>query len=400
MQWILVIMISMCWCEVDAIKCLFETGGCHNDMKADWFNNLIHVPCELNFLDKLVFDLLVKEQEQLPVYPPGVRQECRTLSDEARNLLFRAFQWLFSTRPNWLSLFTRYRFFMCQHRKSESPGAHFGPCFPPWHREFLWRFEQALKRYNSSVNLCYWDSSLDYPLPDASHSCLWTAEFFGNGQGPVTTGFAANRDAYPEDCVVNGLKLTRQVGGNDYLYTKDRINEILNLGYSFTTLMTPFDTNTFEMYHGGPHVFVGGHMSSIPCAALDPTFWCHHTFIDLLWERCRQRQTTDKETDYPDEPEIPPDHKANATMKPFTGKVCKDGLSNSYIPGRYSYLPSPDACTTKADCGGKTLFCLKGQCTACVGENGQMGADWPDNGCYITNCPTPRKVNNTCTCAP
>ena len=111
----------------------------------------------------------------------------------------------------------------------------------------------------------------------------------------------------------------------------------------------------------------------ITCSPLDPVFWFHHCFVDYLWEKCRQIQTTDKQTDYPRDSAVPAAHKFNATMKPFLDKICIDGLSNSYIPGYYSYLPSPSNCTTHAQCGGKALWCNSGKCTASVRAGGTMG---------------------------
>ena len=164
--------------------------------------------------------------------------------------------------------------------------------------------------------------------------------------------------------------------------------------------MTPYTSNNFESYHGGVHTFVYGHMGIITCSPLDPVFWFHHSFIDYLWEKCRQIQVTDKETDYPRDSGVPAAHKFNATMLPFLDKICIDGLSNSYIPGYYRYLPSPANCTTHAQCGGKALWCNNGKCTASVRVNGRMLAGWPKEACCIPGCSTPKNVNNICKCAP
>jgi tyrosinase len=158
--------------------------------------------------------------------------------------------------------------------------------------------------------------------------------------------------------------------------------------------MTPYTTNNFENYHGSVHVFVYGHMSVISCSVNDPTFWFHHCFIDYLWEKCRALQTTNKETDYPTDSGVPANHHYNDQLKPFQNKTCIDGLSNSYIPGIYSYADSPGTCTTDADCGSKFLWCNSGKCTAAVGLNGRMLTAWPNTACYISNCPTGKIPKN------
>src|SRR5882724_4124846 len=85
-----------------------------------------------------------------------------------------------------------YDLFVDQHRAAflatPNDPAHRGPGFLPWHREFLRRFEDALRSIDRSVTLPYWDWTVD----NSPASSLWDATFLGgNGTGAderVTTG--------------------------------------------------------------------------------------------------------------------------------------------------------------------------------------------------------------------
>lgn len=48
---------------------------------------------------------------------------------------------------------------------------------------------------------------------------------------------------------------------------------------------------TYEIYHGVPHVFIGGGMDTM-WSPMDPLFWVHHAFVDLTWETFQKRHDT------------------------------------------------------------------------------------------------------------
>ena len=50
--------------------------------------------------------------------------------------------------------------------------AHRGASFHPWHREFLWRIENALREHNPNVSIPYWDYTLEERLPTKSGGCF------------------------------------------------------------------------------------------------------------------------------------------------------------------------------------------------------------------------------------
>lgn len=70
---------------------------------------------------------------------PRPRQEYRSLSDEQRNRLHDAFNQMRNTLVLGGGGRTEYEVFVVYHRFYTAPGAHFGPSFVLWHREYILR---------------------------------------------------------------------------------------------------------------------------------------------------------------------------------------------------------------------------------------------------------------------
>jgi hypothetical protein len=67
--------------------------------------------------------------------------------------------------------------------------------------------------------LPYWDSSLDFEMPDPVNSILFTARYFGNGFGFVTAGPFAN---------LPGRPIIRNIGSDGTLISKQAIASVLS----------------------------------------------------------------------------------------------------------------------------------------------------------------------------
>jgi tyrosinase len=66
--------------------------------------------------------------------------------------------------------------------------------FLPWHRHFVYEFENALRRIDNSITVPYWDWALDAQAP-ASSPILQASGFGGDGDPQtlcVTNGYFAN----------------------------------------------------------------------------------------------------------------------------------------------------------------------------------------------------------------
>uniref|UniRef100_A0AAF5DS07 Tyrosinase copper-binding domain-containing protein n=2 Tax=Strongyloides stercoralis TaxID=6248 RepID=A0AAF5DS07_STRER len=265
-----------------------------------------------------------------------IRKEYRMLTNEELSRLHYAMNEL---KNRMIDNITLWDLHILIHYPDSAPGAHWGPAFLPWHREFLRQFENALQNIDNNVALPYWDSTLDYELPDPSDSIIWTDKFFGNGNGYVKTGpfkdWTTNVLMPLSD--VNIKKLFRYTGGkgNDRLLSPDDVDWILKRNH-YSNLTFCHD-RTFESMHGLSHVWVGGFMYVIRVSPNDPAFYLHHSFIDSIWERFRQlkQSRSERENQYA-ENTCGNLHLPNAQMKPFS-LTNIDGMSNDYTDYYYTY---------------------------------------------------------------
>jgi hypothetical protein len=199
-------------------------------------------------------------------------------------------------------------------------GAHRGPAFGPWHREFLRQFELDLRQVsgNPDISIPYWDWTTDQT--PASPGWPFTNDFMG-GFGPtgpaseITTGRFSDvanwRMNIRHDAA---LRLERRGPGVPSPATlPTRAPTVLD---SFTTTAyeaTPYHETAFPtaaqldasfrkyleyLLHNGIHVWigganssftVGGHMTFPPVAVNDPVFFLHHANVDRLWTVWQQR---------------------------------------------------------------------------------------------------------------
>jgi tyrosinase len=166
---------------------------------------------------------------------------------------------------------------------------HGSPFFLPWHRAYLFYFEQYLLDVmppGAAVSLPWWDWSTQAGIPPsyavgalsdgtpnslagASISGIPDAQFAQIGEQVVT---ATNRQPGP----------TGPGHGPEGLPSAEAVAAVLAL--------ETFDdfSNQLEDLHNEVHMWVGGTMSEIPVAAFDPLFWAHHTMIDRLWALWQQ----------------------------------------------------------------------------------------------------------------
>ena len=127
----------------------------------------------------------------------------------------------------------------------------------PWHRIFLYLFEEALHNYHPDVCIPYWD----WTKPEEQHFPPWLASVLPTVHTPTRT-----------------ITVVRSPGSDAQLAS-------IVSGVSTAMSNSSYDTFTapINAIHGGVHIWVGGTMSDASISPADPVFWLHHANLDRLW---------------------------------------------------------------------------------------------------------------------
>lgn len=200
-------------------------------------------------------------------------------------------------------------------------GAHRGPAFLPWHREFLHQLETELRAIDPSVSLPYWNWTEDTAEPAASP--VWSEDLMGadgveTDEWRVAGGpFAHANGHWPvPDYSAEGLPgpgLKRSFGQfMDSLPTPADLQLALREGFYDTPPYSPSPftigfrnriegfvtqrgdsrvTTAGSQLHNRVHVWVGGNML-LMTSPDDPVFFLHHCFIDKVWADWQEVQKT------------------------------------------------------------------------------------------------------------
>jgi hypothetical protein len=209
-------------------------------------------------------------------------------------------------------------------------GAHRGPAFGPWHREFLRQFEFDLQQVSGDPEMAipYWDWTTDQS--PGSTGWPFTGGFmggFGNIlTGMISTGLFSNPAIFRMNIRRPGdndltLKRSRGIPSPASLPVRADVLPALGVGIppggAWPTIFdaSPFHSDpttqaevmaSFRKYleyllHNGIHVWIGdiwdnnqngGHMTFPPVAVNDPMFWLHHANVDRLWGIWQRKSPT------------------------------------------------------------------------------------------------------------
>ncbi|KAH9442993.1 hypothetical protein Pst134EB_027343 [Puccinia striiformis f. sp. tritici] len=255
-----------------------------------------------------------------------VRREWRKLSRDEQASYIKAVKCLADLPSKLLpgGDFRRYDDFENVHSRMRSK-IHWNPTFLPWHRNFMFLYEKALKEEcGYPGNLPRWDWTLD--SLDMSKSPVWSADpdvgFGGNGRdfdnvddgldgGVVTDGAFANWALYyPEYHELQrnyNLPSQYKQAGRSYgsqFFDAASISRVQSQSTfaNFTVALEGSDPSLPGPRIQGPHsiihIIIGGEITPTAYAANEPLFYPHHTNVDSHWAKWQDKQRSTRLYDY------------------------------------------------------------------------------------------------------
>lgn len=268
-----------------------------------------------------------------PVDDLRIRKNVLQLSPQEKQEFVDAILKLKQTTSPYNSSFNYYDQFVYWHRNAfycDSMGAHMGPAFLPWHRQFLLLFEKALTEVSGKkINIPYWDWT-----DPASTNAVFQNDFMG-GTGDLNDGYALKSGPFkkgewelkifeqPASFPYQIPHIIRAIGtfpNAQSLPTAAEVEEALKIK---TYDMVPYDVTvpeyqSFRNYlegwrgrvgetcmdslmvpihsingrsemHNKVHLWVGGMVGdtvgtfTLNTSPNDPLFWIHHANVDRIW---------------------------------------------------------------------------------------------------------------------
>jgi tyrosinase len=143
--------------------------------------------------------------------------------------------------------------------------------FLPWHRAYLYYFEQYLQDRAAGATIPWWD---------------WTSDISHKTGIPAAFSAAKDASGNPNSLLKSHIfqpayKLDRDTTRKPHppknLPTADQVEKVLELS-EFLDF-----SEQLQNIHNAVHDWVAGDMGSIDVAAFDPIFYSHHAMIDRLW---------------------------------------------------------------------------------------------------------------------
>ncbi|KAI0509769.1 hypothetical protein F5B22DRAFT_648790 [Xylaria bambusicola] len=214
---------------------------------------------------------------------PNTRFEWDDYSTSDRQALMSAFKCLMNKPPSgaFSASKSRWEDFARLHQMY-TPNVHQNAKFLPWHRYFIWTFEQVLRDECGFNRAFVWFDETKH-AGAFSQSDLFSTQYLGSLGGSshcVTDGVFA------------GLTLNVGPGSGNTVHCLSRKGDAsataqCNTNYVNSCLSNARYQDFERCFEFGPHGYghngVGGVMADVYASPGEPFFWFHHTFVDRAW---------------------------------------------------------------------------------------------------------------------
>ena len=202
-----------------------------------------------------------------------VRQDIETLSADQLDLLKKAFEGIIAKDPSDPNSY----FVQAGYHWLPAPlyCLHHVPGYNPWHRAYMFSFENALRSVPGceNVTLPYWDITKPFPevLKAPPFDKYTLPQDIGQG---FNKGYVTQRFDYAE--IQQNLLTYSVVDDLQRALTKTDWED-------FHGFWSGAPYNTIIAAHDGGHGSIGPTMANQSVAAYDPVFWFFHANWDRLW---------------------------------------------------------------------------------------------------------------------
>ncbi|KXN73522.1 Di-copper centre-containing protein [Conidiobolus coronatus NRRL 28638] len=222
---------------------------------------------------------------QIQCTPDNVRIRKNIMSFSSEELI----KWFDAARK--FSKTPRFNELARIHREN-SDYIHRKELFLPWHRMFIYVYEQELLNYDSTLVMPFVDWTTHSSKPQ-NHPVLQNNMYGGNGNRNnnwcLKSGEFANLElTYPyQKC----LERKYNKNGNTELgafSSKEEVQSIIDSKEEYYNFRSSIEGNP----HGLPHSYIGSGGTDFGTlhSPADPIFYLHHTFIDNMWYQWQSKK--------------------------------------------------------------------------------------------------------------
>jgi hypothetical protein len=192
---------------------------------------------------------------------------------------------LVSTHPRFKR---EYEKLLTIHRIYFERRIHAFEYFLPWHRWFIFKYENLLRRVSCRITVPYWDFTLTAGEPFAG--AMWNE---------TNAGFGGDGEEFPRLCVKTGpfregkWNVLQSAGGGclkrnfrrEFIFPNLLALQQFLAMFSSAEKLRDFELVLRNDFHNNIHFFIGGFggtMSGLDSAAA-PEFFLLHSMVDKIW---------------------------------------------------------------------------------------------------------------------